>query len=597
MRNKFLIALLFVITFASCNTVNINKFTNNELPVSERIDYLLSIMTLDEKIGQMVQIDHKGLIVKSDVQKYFIGSVLSGGGSDPVDNMPESWANLYDNLQNYALNTRLGIPIVYGVDAVHGHNNVYGAVIFPHNIGLGSTRNPQLVEEISKITAIEVAATGIDWTFSPCIAVPQDERWGRTYEGFSEDPQLVSLLGRASIRGYQGDDLSNPLTIAATAKHYVADGGTNGGRDQGNAAISEEVLRDIHLFPYIGAVDEGVASIMASFSSWNGKKIHGNKYLLTDVLRGDLEFSGVVVSDWDALRQLPGSYENQIVEGINSGIDLVMLSNGYVEFLSLLKKAVISGKVPQERVDEAVRRILEMKYKLDLFNNPLTDRSLITSIGSKEHREVGRQAVRESLVLLKNNNNILPLNSDIKNVVVSGKSANNLGNQCGGWSIGWQGERGNDFTIGTTILDGIKNGVSKSTNVIYSRSGKEVDNSNDVAIVVIGELPYAEFEGDDKNLTLSVADIETVKELKAKGYKIVTVLISGRPMIINEVLELSDAFIAAWLPGTEGDGVADVLFGKYNPTGKLPHTWPANISSGGSSETLFPLGYGLTYEK
>ena len=599
MKKILSLLILSLIILTGCSST---KHLDSDAPVDQRVADLLSMMTLEEKLGQMTQINTADLLDDIDIGDYYLGSLLSGGGVGPSTDDPADWADYYDNFQNYALSTRLGIPLIYGVDAVHGHNNVYGATIFPHNIGLGATRDADLVEEIAHITAIEVAGTGMDWTFAPCVAVPQNELWGRTYEGFGEDPTLVNELGKAAIRGYQGGSLSAPDTILATAKHYVADGGTMGGKDQGNAVIDETELRETHLPPYVGAIEENVGSIMASFNSWNGDKLHGHKYLMTDLLRGELEFEGFIVSDWAGIKQLKGNYDQQIVTAINAGIDMVMCPADYIPFLDSITDSVNEGLIPMERIDEAVGKILKAKFQLGLFEAPLTDRSFTSLIGSDEHREVAREAVRKSLVLLKNEDSILPLDKNLEKILVSGVNANNLGAQCGGWTLSWQGERGNDLTIGTPILEAIEQAVSGNSEVIYSMSGKKSDGTEDVAIVVIGEQAYAEGKGDRKTLNLPPDTLETITKIKENGTTIVTVLISGRPMIINDVLELSDAFIAAWLPGTEGQGVTDVIFGDYAPTGKLPHTWPASMdqipldmNSEHGDEALFPYGFGLTY--
>ncbi len=582
------------------------RYLDPSAPVEERVADLLARMTLDEKIGQMTQVERS--VLDADVTaiaRYGIGSVLSGGGSAPSPNTPEAWADMYDRYQKQALSTRLGIPLIYGIDAVHGHNNVRGAVVFPHNIGLGATRDPGLVEEVGRITAMEVAGTGIDWTFSPCVAVPQDERWGRTYEGFGEDPELVATMAVAIIRGYQGDDLSSGTTILATAKHYVGDGGTaygtgiQGGLDQGDTRVDEATLRRIHLTPYVAAVDAGVGSIMASFSSWNGQKMHGNRYLLTEVLRGELGFWGLVVSDWQAIDQLPGDYRSDVKTAINAGIDMVMVPYDYVTFINTLRQLVNDGEVPMERIDEAVGRILWAKFALGLFEHPYTDRTLTDRIGSPEHREVARRAVRQSLVLLRNENNLLPLPKNLNRIVVAGSHADNLGYQCGGWTITWQGGSG-DITEGTTILQAIRNTVSVGTVVDYTPDGSGASGAA-VGIVVIGETPYAEFEGDRSDLALSPDDLRIIQNIKAAGVPVVVILVTGRPLIIEPYLEDWDALLVAWLPGTEGQGVADVLFGDYAPTGKLPCSWPRTmeqipINIGDSDyDPLFPYGFGLSY--
>jgi beta-glucosidase len=510
---------------------------------------------------------------------------------------------MYDSFQKDALSTRLGIPIIYGVDAVHGHNNLFGATIFPHNIGLGATRDPELVKLIAQITAIETAATGVDWTFGPCITVPQDERWGRTYEGFSEDPELVAELGKAAIEGYQGDDLSDDDTILACAKHFVGDGGTVGGVDRGNTICSEEYLREAYLYPYLSALEVPVGSIMVSFSSWNGVKMHSNLYLINDVLKEELGFEGFVVSDWAGINDIDGVSgisEMDIQEGINAGIDMVMVPDDYLGFINMLTELVNEGKVSEARIDDAVRRILTVKFELGLFENPYADRSYIDTVGSEEHREIAREAVRESLVLLKNEGSLLPLSKDLDSIVIAGSKADDIGSQCGGWTIYWQGAVG-EITEGTSILEAIKNTVSNDTKVTYSVDGSEVPSDADVAIVVVGETPYAEFTGDDKDLLLSKKDIATINNARSADIPVVVIIISGRPMIITSEIDKWDALVAAWLPGTEGQGVADVIFGDYAPTGKLSYTWPRSIEqlpindTDGSKGSLFPFGFGLTY--
>lgn len=578
----------------------IKKPISVSLSIDDRVEELLQQMTLEEKVGQMTQIDNSTIRNNPGIiRDYYLGSVLNGGGSGANPPTPENFAIMYDQYQSLALETRLQIPMIYGVDAVHGHNNVYGAVIFPHNIGLGCTNNPTLIEEAARITAIEVAATGIDWTFAPCIAVPRDERWGRTYEGFSETPDLTEQMSDAAVRGFQGTDLSANTTILACAKHYVADGGTYGGTDQGNAFMDEETLRAIHLPGYIAAINAGVGSIMASFSSWNGQKMHGHKYLLTDVLKTELGFEGFIVSDWAGIDQLPGDYKSDIELSINAGIDMVMVPHNYEDFITLLIELVNENKVSMDRINDAVRRILKQKFALGLFEHPYANSELLGIVGSESHREVARECVRQSCVLLKNSDDLLPLRKDINTVLVSGKNADNIGAQCGGWTISWQGNRG-DITIGTTILEGIEETVSNNTTVIFSEDGSNSGNS-DVAIVVVGESPYAEGAGDRGDLSLASEDVELIQKLKQDGMKVVMVLISGRPMIINEVLDDCDAIVAAWLPGTEGQGVADVLFGDYNPTGRLTHSWPKSmgdipINYGDTQyDPLFEYGYGLQY--
>ena len=574
-------------------------YKDAKAPIADRVADLISRMTLDEKVGQMTQIDRGFLVSEADIAKYYLGSLLSGGGSVPRPNTPEGWEDMYDNFQSIALATRLGIPLIYGIDAVHGHNNVYGATIFPHNIGLGATRDPELVQQIGRMTAQEVAGTGLDWTFSPCLCVARDERWGRTYESFGEDPALVQSMSTV-IDGYQGTDLSAGDSILATAKHFAGDGGTTDGKDQGNTEATEADFRALFVTPYAAAVKRNVGSIMVSFSSWNGEKMHGNQHLITEVLKGELGFKGFIVSDWAAVKQLKGDYAAQVSLAINAGIDMVMVPDDYQTFTLVLKNEVNNGNIPLSRIDNAVSRILTKKFELALFENPYADRTYAAQVGSAEHRDLARQAVRESLVLLKNENNLLPLSKNLKKIFVAGKNADDLGNQSGGWTLTWQGSSGK-ITPGTTILDGITAAVSKDTLVRYDRSASSIDSSFEVAIVVIGETPYAEFKGDARSLELDAIDLNALKNVKAAGVPMVVVLVSGRPLIVTEQLPDWAAFVAAWLPGTEGQGVADVLFGDYNPTGKLPHTWPRSmqqipINVGDSDyDPLFPFGFGLSY--
>ena len=567
-------------------------------------DALLAKMTLDEKIGQIVQVDSGALKDKADVRKYFLGSVLSGGGSDPADNRPETWLKLANDFQAQALQTRLKIPLLYGVDAVHGHNNVLGAVIFPHHVGLGATHDPALVERAERVTAEEVAGTGIRWAFAPCIAVSRDIRWGRSYESFGQSTELVSELGAAAVSGIQGRQLDKN-SVLACAKHFVGDGGTDNGKDQGDTVCDEPTFRKVYLPPYVAAIKAGAGSIMVSFSSWNGQKMHGNKHLLTDVLKGELGFQGFLVSDWAAVDQLGPDYKTDIETSINAGLDMVMIPygpgerNNYVEFIADLKDLVAAGKVPEARIDDAVRRILRVKFQMGVFENPYTDPALTAKIGSTEHRQVARDCVRESLVLLKNSNHVLPLKKNLKRIAVIGRAADDLGIQCGGWTIDWQGKTGNVTPGGTTLLAAIKKTVGAETEIIFSPDGSDLKGAA-VAIVVVGEEPYAEMKGDRQDLKLSPADAALHTRVKAAGLPVVTLLYSGRPLVLGAALAESDAFVAAWLPGTEGLGITDVLFGSHAPTGKLPRLWPASNEQLSVDhvvgQALFPAGFGLTYD-
>ncbi len=590
-----------------------------------QVKELLSKMTLDEKIGQMTQPEQGPVLSNAgDMQKYFIGSVLSGGDSDPKEgNTLQAWTDMYDRVQAEAMKTRLAIPILYGVDAVHGHSNVEGAVMFPHNIALGCTRDPALVEKIGRITAEEVRATGIQWTFGPCVTVPQDIRWGRTYEGFSEDPAVIKSLGEAEVRGLQGPDLTSPLSILACAKHYIGDGGTTATTaprpgmppakgaprlwlDQGDTKVDESALRRIHLPGYIAAIKAGVGSIMPSYSSWNGVRCSGSKRLLTEILKQELGFEGFLISDYNAIGQIkPGDYKTSVEISINAGMDMAMEPTNYRNFINTLKALVNEGKVPMSRIDDAVTRILRVKFAMGLMNknkSPLADRKLHSTFGSPAHRAVAREAVRKSVVLLKNDNKTLPISRRIARIHVSGKSADNIGNQCGGWTVLWQGKTGNVTPGGTTILAAIKSAVSPETNVTYSLDGTGAEGAS-LGIVVVGEKPYAEGVGDRSDLSLDKEDVEAIERVKKAGIPVVVLLISGRPMLIGDVLPQADAFMVAFLPGTEGHGVADVLFGDYKPTGKLSFSWPKSMDQLPLNvnlpkerySPLFPFGYGLSY--
>jgi beta-glucosidase len=570
-------------------------------PVAARVADLLGRMTLDEKIGQMTQVDRGYLSSPDDIATYGLGSLLSGGGSAPATNTASAWADMVDGYQRVALSSRLGIPILYGVDAVHGHNNVYGATIFPHNIGLGATRDPALLQEIGRATAEEVAGTGIRWNFAPCVAVARNERWGRTYESYGEAPEIADSFA-TYVTGLQGTALgAAPASVLATAKHWIADGGTAGGIDRGDAQIGEAELRAIHMPPYVSAIQAGAGSVMVSYSSWNGVKMHSNRYLVTDVLKGELGFGGFAVSDWAAIDELSSDYAYDVRTAINAGIDMVMVPDDYRTFISTLRAEVDAGRVPLSRIDDAVTRILTKKFELGLFEQPYADRSFTSSVGATAHRDVARRAVRESLVLLKNENRRLPLSKSTPRIFVAGKSADDLGNQAGGWTISWQGASGNTIP-GTSILQAIRNAVSPGTTVTYSRRPNHVDRRYDVAIVVVGETPYAEGAGDRPgSLGLDAEDLRTLTAVKRAGVPTVVVLVSGRPMNVTSLLPDWSAFIAAWLPGSEGQGVADVLFGDYTPTGTLPMSWPRSesqipINVGDASyDPLFPYGFGLGY--
>ncbi|MEU4250979.1 glycoside hydrolase family 3 N-terminal domain-containing protein [Amycolatopsis sp. NPDC026612] len=567
-------------------------------PVKVRVADLLSRMSLDDKLGQMMQAERLGVKSPADVTTGRLGSLLSGGSSQPTPNTPVTWADMYDGFQKAALATPLGIPLVYGVDAVHGHNGLYGATVFPHNIGLGATRDPRLVEQIGRATAEEVSGTGIDWDFAPCLCVARNDRWGRTYESFGEVPQLATQM-TSIITGLQGKALNRPGSVMATAKHYVGDGGTTGGVNEGNTELGEQELRAIHLPPFKAAVQRGVGSVMISYSSWNGVKMHAGSYLINDVLKKELGFTGIVVSDYNGVDKIDGKSgftPEEVEAAINAGIDMVMVPYAWQKFIDTLRTLVQDGRVPLSRIDDANRRILTKKFELGLFEHPLTDRRFLTTIGSKPHRDLARQAVRESQVLLKNENHVLPLSKRGK-VFVAGKNADDLGNQSGGWTVGWQGTSG-PVIPGTTILQGMR---QKSSTVTYAEDGTGIDKSYDVAVAVVGETPYAEGKGDrPQGMGLDATDLATLQKLKDSGVPTVVVLVSGRPLDIAAQLPDWAGLVESWLPGSEGQGVADVLFGDYHPTGKLPVTWMRSadqqpINAGDGKPALFPFGFGLRY--
>ena len=605
-RSALLVAVMAAVASAGVGllaptTATAQPYKDPSLPIPTRVNDLLGRMSLDEKLGQMTQAE-RSAVSGGQITQFRLGSLLSGGGSAPSPNNATGWANMYDGFQSSALATPLGIPLIYGVDAVHGHNNVVGATIFPHNIGLGATRNSSLVQNIGRATAEEVSGTGIDWDFAPCLCVARNDRWGRTYESFGETPDLVSSMATI-VSGLQGSSLAAPGSVMATAKHYIGDGGTSGGVDQGNTQLSETELRAIHLPPFRAAVQRGVGSIMISYSSWNGVKMHGQQFLITNVLKGELGFSGFVVSDWNGIDQIDGQAGFTAAEvrtAINAGIDMVMVPNAWQSFISLLRAEVQAGRVSMARIDDANRRILTKKFELGLFERPFTDRSFTPTVGSAAHRSLARQAVRESQVVLKNAGNVLPLATANNRIFVAGKNADNIGHQSGGWTISWQGGSG-AVTPGTTILQGIRNTVAPSTLVTFNQSGSGINSSYNVAIAVVGETPYAEGAGDRPgSMSLDSTDINTINTLRNAGVPVVVVLVSGRPMDIASQLGNWNALVAAWLPGSEGQGVADVLFGVAQPTGKLPMTWMSSVSqqpinSGDGKAPLFPFGFGLAY--
>nr|ARU79080.1 beta-glucosidase 2 GH3 family [Camellia sinensis] len=596
------------------------KYNDPKQPLNVRINDLMKRMTVEEKIGQMVQIERN--VASSDVMKqYFIGSILSGGGSVPAPKASaETWVNMVNDFQKGALSTRLGIPMIYGIDAVHGHNNVYGATIFPHNVGLGVTRDPILLKKIGEATALEVRATGIPYVFAPCIAVCRDPRWGRCYESYSEDHKIVQQMTEI-IPGLQGDlptansqkgvpFVSGKTRVAACAKHFVGDGGTIKGINENNTVIDFRGLLSIHMPAYIDSIRKGVATVMVSYSSWNGVKMHANRDLVTGFLKDKLKFRGFVISDWQGIDRITSpphaNYSYSVQAGVLAGIDMVMVPNDFTEFIHDLTLQVKNNIIPMSRIDDAVKRILRVKFVMGLFENPMADNSLVNQLGSKEHRELAREAVRKSLVLLKNGKAgykpMLPLPKKAQKILVAGSHADNLGYQCGGWTVEWRGVSGNDLIVGTSILTAVKNTVDPTTQVIYNENpDADFVKSNQFAyaIVVVGEATYVETFGDSMSLTMIDPGPNTIKNV-CGAVKCVVIVISGRPVVIEPYVATMDALVAAWLPGTEGQGIADVLFGDYGFTGKLARTWfktvdqlPMNVGDS-HYDPLFPFGFGLT---
>jgi beta-glucosidase len=598
--------------------------------IEAAITDVLAQMSLQQKVGQMIQAEIQA-ITPAQVKEYHIGSVLNGGGSWPGANKNSTaadWVALADAYYDASTDTtgepgeHLGIPVIWGTDAVHGHSNVMGATLFPHNIGLGAANDPDLIEEIARITAKETVVTGIDWTFAPTLAVVRDDRWGRTYEGYSEDPAIVRSYGGRIVEGLQGDpsvasELFGAGHVAATAKHFVGDGGTARGVDQGNNLATEEELRDIHAQGYLTAIEAGAQAVMVSFSSWQGQKMHGNRYLVTDILKGKFNFDGLVVGDWNGHGQVPGCNDTQCAAAINAGVDLIMVPYDWQAFIANTITQVESGEIPTARIDDAVRRILRVKMRLGLFGPKKTKGKPSTRmfagqadlLAAAEHRAVARDAVRKSLVLLKNKNGVLPLDKNI-DVLVAGKTADNIPNQSGGWTLTWQGDRNTnaDFPNATSIFAGIEQAVTAAEGTAtLSADGAAAAPTFDAAIVVIGETPYAEGLGDInqfetlEHALLHPEDLAVIERIRTQAPEvpIVTVFVAGRPLHVNKELNRSDAFVAAWLPGSEGAGIADVLFNDNGFTGKLSYSWPGadcQTPLNSSDEALFPLGFGLTYE-
>lgn len=590
--------------------------------IEARAREILATLNLRQKIGQMTQPDIRS-ITPDEVRQYYIGSILNGGGAWPAMNKHatlQDWVKLSDAYYDASLNTDLPIkvPVIWGTDAVHGHSNVYGATMFPHNMGLGAARDPQLIEDIARATAHSVRATGITWTFAPTVAVVQDQRWGRAYESYSSDPALVESYATAMVKGLQGD-LRGDGTVLATAKHFIGDGGTHNGVNEGENRATQAQMINVHGRGYYSAIAAGAQTVMASYNSWNDVaagvnygKMHGSRALLTDVLKDKIGFDGIVVSDWNGIGQVPGCTKDHCAQAINAGLDLVMVPDDWKAFIANTVSDVETGVIPMARIDDAVLRILRVKLRAGLFDKKPSAGVYAGKADAVEHRALARRAVRESLVLLKNNGAVLPLKRSAK-ILVVGKAADSFSHQTGGWSLTWQGTENTnaDFATGDTILTGIRQTAGEAK-ISYSATGQDVDVSAfDAVIAVVGETPYAETAGDVKpsaSLWHSgryPEDKAVLEAVSGKGVPVVTVLLSGRTLYTNDLLNLSDAFVAGFLPGTEGAGVADVLFRKadgainHDFRGKLSFDWPGAACpvTGYDLKPLFKVGYGLTYAR
>lgn len=634
---KFLLLALAVIALAACKSESqdpdsevswpaVNSPIAKDTAMEARITELLKKMTVEEKVGQMIQAEIR-YITPEQVKKYHIGSILNGGGTFPNNDKYASemdWVEVAEAYYQASMDNSDGgvaIPVIWGTDAVHGHNNVIRATLFPHNIGLGATRNPALIRRIGAATAREVSATGVQWTFAPTVATPRDDRWGRTYEGYSEDPEIVRTFAAEMVKGIQGEvgkgDLFAPTKMVATVKHFVGDGGTHNGRDRGNTLATEEALRDIHAQGYYGGLGAGAQTVMASFNSWNGVRMHGNFHMLTEVLKNQMGFDGFVVGDWNGHGFVPGCDFTQCAQAVNAGLDMFMSIQQWPQLLENTIAQAKSGEIPMARIDDAVRRILRVKMRAGLFDGVSPkQRAEINGVGNvlgnPEHRALAREAVRESMVLLKNKNGLLPL-SPKANILVAGDGADNIGKQSGGWTLSWQGtgNTNDDFPGATSIYAGLKAQVEAAGGKIRLSEDGSFSERPDVAIVVYGENPYAEWQGDINSLEYQPAtraDLKLLSKLKAAGIPVVSVFLSGRPLWVNAEINRSDAFVAAFLPGSEGAGVADVLLRdaqnniQYDFKGKLSFSWPRDLSQvvlnrgDANYDPLFAYGYGLTYQ-
>lgn len=583
--------------------------------IEAKIDKILPKLTLEQKVGQVIQADNAS-ITPEEVKKYRLGSILSGGNSAPgplayADT--KAWLALADEYYNASIDpegVEIAIPYIWGIDAVHGHANLSGAIVFPHNIGLGAMNNPDLIEKIAAVTAHELTVSGHDWTFAPTLAVPKDLRWGRSYEGFSENPAITKSYGGRIVTGLQGkfgtDDFMGEGRVISSAKHFLADGATEKGVDQGNALISEKELRKVHAAGYYSAIPAGVQTVMASFSSWQGRKLHGDKELLTDVLKGKLGFNGFVVGDWNGHGQVPGCSNTDCAPSLNAGLDMYMAPDSWKGLYESTLKHVKDGTIPMTRLDDAVRRILRVKIASGIFTKgaPSTRKNAGNAalLGLPKNRAIARQAVRESMVLLKNNNNVLPIDAS-KTILVIGDGAESISKASGGWTLSWQGKghTNKEFPNGQSILDGIKEAVNKAGGKVIHSKDTDTTIKADVVIAVYGEDPYAEFQGDRENLDFipNGFDVNKLADFKNKGIPVVSVFLSGRPLWMNTEINNSDAFVAAWLPGSEGGGVSDMLFQRdpsFEFTGRLSFSWPAKALVTETKESLYKLGYGLSYK-
>jgi len=588
-------------------------YLDASVPVAERVKDLLSYMTLDEKIGQMALVEKNSIRKIEDVGHYGLGGILSGFGGKPEDNTPSGWKQMIEKFTGASHASRLGIPILYGVDAIHGHSNVPGATVFPHFIGLGSSGDATLVTAVAQATRDELQATGVNWSYSPTYDMPEDIRWGRVYETFSDDPDLVSELGAAYITGLQKNtEGAATIAILATPKHYIGGGAMSWNTssnenfkiDQGTTLGSEQKLRTTYLPPFAKAVDTGALSIMVGLNSWDDTKLAADSYLITDILKGELGFKGFVVSDWYGVYEIPGGNYQAAVTAINAGVDMVMLPFDYKGFAKDVRHAVQKGAISEVRINDAVRRILTAKFALGLFDGTRTVPD-ISTIGSKEQRALARKAVAQSLVLLKNKNNVLPIRKGTT-LRIAGSAADNIGRQSGAWTAEWQGVDGNWLPGATSILSGITELADTDTHIEFEEHALFPSSAPqaDIGIAIVGESPYAEGWGDNAKPALSEEDLATINNLQKVSREVIVVLVTGRPLIITDEINTWDALVVAWLPGSEGAGVADVLFGKKRFTGTLPLPWPARISqlpistSGEThdgSTTLFPRYFGLSY--